>query len=440
MRTAFVLAEDRLDHGEELAIVEPGVLMDRDRRARAVVEGAQPTIVGGDGAILDRKERRHAAHRDGRQDLLQALGPARDRQLVFHLVEARLSRARIDPIRAVDARAFGGRRHEQALQRAGERRKAMRQLARRAQRQIDRQVDRGRLGRHRVGRRLVEDLHQHVGRGVEGPELEVAMRVDQLLDVGQHLRERRRVDVLAQRIPRTVLHAELRHDPERAHRGAGRVEDVGVARHAALDDVAGGGHEPNAAHRRRERPERDAGAVGARPDGAAERLLVDVTLIREGLAELPERVAERLEARAGPDRRLRRRVVVLDDAGELVERDERIVGRDQRAERMPGADHADRSRRPPHLGREIGLVGRNEPGLRTRGLAARPVHPRAVRARSRRRLRAAVVAPRRRDSGAGDRGHTGGLQQRAARELGPRHGAAPIRGVGEPQGDDGHDR
>ena len=271
MGAALVLPEDRLDDGEERPVVDRVELVDRDRHRGPLVERREPRVVGGDRAVLDREKRVDVLRAHRLEDLEQALGALRRGNLVLHLVEAHVSRAREDLVRAADAVRVGADEHEKLLHRPVERRRAVR--------------DPG------------GELEHGVDRAARARPSASAPRRSR----SRSSRSRRRL----RRTPRTRSAGSSRCDRRacRARRGGSRSSrargactaarfcnvicvaipsapsDVAAAwktsasRSAlALDDLAVAGHEPHAPHRRRERAERGAGAMRARAARAADAI------------------------------------------------------------------------------------------------------------------------------------------------------------------------
>ena len=75
---------------------------------------------------------------------------------------------------------------------------------------------------------------------------------------------------------------------------------------------------------------------------AAERLLVDVAHVRQGLADAMQQLGQPPDPGAGADPRLQPAGIVRAQALEAVERHDGAVALDQRREGMAGADDADR--------------------------------------------------------------------------------------------------
>ena len=215
-----------------------------------------------------------------------------------------------------------------------------------------------------------------------------------------------------------VLHAHAGDQAQRAQRAACGIEDLRMAAGVAVDAVAAGGEQAQAGDIAGIRAEPRPGAVGRGGDRAGQALVVDVGHVDQRLADLLQRRAHLRHRRAGPELGLQGGRVVADQAAEPRQRHDAVVGRHQRAERMPGTDRAHRAACLAQPVAELRLAGRGETLRRQAVLRTRP------------------IAPGDRAGGGGDAGHaaqqagesggTGQLEQFAAAQA---HGVGSSRAM-----------
>jgi len=204
--------------------------------------------------------------------------------------------------------------------------------------------------------------------------------VAQLLGARQHLLDGHRPARFLQRIGRSALHGDFAHDTEAAHRNAASVEDIRVLVAVRRDDRAVGGDEAESRNRRRDGAQFPARPVRTRSDRARNRLAVDVALIDEAQTAIEQHRPKIADRRAGLDARGGGRGIVIDDAGDVPQRDDGACGFDQRRERVAGAGNADGGLRVPDdrgkllFGRGLGNGFR--PGFHPTG----PVRPDVIHA------------------------------------------------------------
>ena len=85
---------------------------------------------------------------------------------------------------------------------------------------------------------------------------------------------------------------DLGHDAQQTDRGLEGMKDIRIAVSGDLDEIPQSVDDPRSFERRREVGLFQTRPVGRGGDGAGYRLCVDVALIGEGQAMLPERIAE----------------------------------------------------------------------------------------------------------------------------------------------------
>lgn len=174
-------------------------------------------------------------------------------------------------------------------------------------------------------------------------------------------------------------HARDRHledDADGAESETGRLEEIRILRGRGLHDVAVGQGEAQGSHHAGEPREAGAGAVGPGLDGAGDRLAIDVahdgqreTVGGQQLRDLPE-------SGAAPQSHQARCWVRTDQPGQRIQAHRDAVGRGQRSEGVPAADHPERQLAGPREREPLehaGLVARGEEVL---GAPAMPTAPR----------------------------------------------------------------
>jgi hypothetical protein len=198
----------------------------------------------------------------------------------------------------------------------------------------------------------------------------VAVGARHVVEAGERLVPRPVLDPLGHAVRRHDRHLELRHDAEQADGDLHRRQPRVVL--ADVDHVAGREHEPGAPERRREGRQLQPGPVGGGGNGSRDGLAVDVALVREGQAGLPEGLAERAERRAGQAHDAARRRVDVHDALQPVRGQERAGGLMHGAERVAGARDPD-LRGAPHGRLHLRLATRRDERPGRERLVADPV-------------------------------------------------------------------
>ena len=204
----------------------------------------------------------------------------------------------------------------------------------------------------------VERAHERGVRVRERPELEVVVRVGALLQCAEHASSGSGRSTIAQLERRHAADRHGRDHAERAERHARGAQQVAVADVRSLPsartnstrlDLRGEVREPR------------AGAVRAGGERARERLGVDVAEVRHRQSARVQLLRELVQADAGLDAHEARRGVGVEHAREQVEADQRALGGDAAAERVPRSGDA-HGRRPFDDGlRELAArAGRHE--------------------------------------------------------------------------------
>ncbi len=153
------------------------------------------------------------------------------------------------------------------------------------------------------------------------------------------------------------LERDLGHDAEQTNRRLEGVKDIRIAVSGDFDEIPRSVDEPRSFERRREVGLFQTRPVGRGGDGSGYRLCVDVALVGKGQTMLPKRIAEITDGGLWPGLHRELARIDLDYPAERagVEQD---IGFDDRGERVPGADGADRvsaGGRPGHFTLDVGL-------------------------------------------------------------------------------------
>ncbi|MNH17164.1 hypothetical protein D3C79_768240 [compost metagenome] len=135
------------------------------------------------------------------------------------------------------------------------------------------------------------------------------------------------------------LQGQLRHDPQHAQRYSARLQQVGRT-FIHHDDLAVGLNQLQANDRRSQVAQGQAGAVGARGQGAGDRLAVDVALVDHRQAGRPQRLAEGVDGGAGGCGDAFLLKVDVAHTAHVAQRQVQAVGQRHRGKRMPGTRHA----------------------------------------------------------------------------------------------------
>ena len=388
VRAGTEVVELGRDAGEPRRVVRPGREVDGEVGPVATVGGGEVGVVAGDEAALDRQRQGAVVAGEARpqpRDRLAERGPG-DRQL--HLDEAHPTRRGEHLVGALGVAAL-----RQPAQHRVQRTEAARVDVDGAdQRAVQRVADHlvadepleatARL--RRTLRALVPlDQRQVVaaaaGRAGEPEQLRVVVAVDEGVEVGDHL-----VEVLdgLPRPQRERRHGAQRHrgrDPDRAEADPGRSQRRVVTGERGLG--AGGVHQGHRGDGRGEVAEPRAGAVGAGLGGAGQRLHGDVAEVLERTAVGGQRRAHDVQRRAGAEGRLTGGGIEVVQAGQVSQVDQRVVGRDQSRERVPGADGPEPSpaggRRGDRRGQRVGGSG-GQAACGQGRLVAGPVAPPAL--------------------------------------------------------------
>ncbi len=199
------------------------------------------------------------------------------------------------------------------------------------------------------------------------------MRAGDLLDARL---EGERPGALVEAVGGEHPQGDPREDAEGAQREPRRVEDLRLLGRRAVQQIAAREHQSETDHLGREAPERLPRPVRPGADRAGQRLSIDVAHVLQAEPGGVERLAQAMEARAGPDCRRRRPGIGLDDPRERIEGDERARRLAERRERVAGTGDA---HRPVVSGEERGqgrLVARRRDLPWCAADATRPVSPR----------------------------------------------------------------
>jgi hypothetical protein len=191
------------------------------------------------------------------------------------------------------------------------------------------------------------------------------------------------------------LDLDLGHDAEHADRHLGGGEQVG-RRPVDHDHLAPAVDQTARPQRRREALQADARPVRGRADRAGDPLGVDVALIAQREAGLPERVAEGADRRSGQRPHPAGRGVDVRDAAQVGEVDQGPVGQVHRREGVPGRDDAHALPGRDRLadgGLHLRLARRRAPPRRRAALVPHPVHKRRAHLRLRMYLRPGDIRP-----------------------------------------------
>jgi hypothetical protein len=170
----------------------------------------------------------------------------------------------------------------------------------------------------------------------------VPIGLEQVLPFLGYLRERHNAVLFDQAITRHDLDLEPGHDPEQSDRHPGRMEESFVlladVHHLAMavDDARRPQH-------RRKTSVVAARAFGTCGDRARHRLGVDVALVGQRDARIPERGADISDGRASKDRRTQCVAVRVENAGQSVQLEQNFCLHDRRE----GVTAACRSHRVP---------------------------------------------------------------------------------------------
>jgi hypothetical protein len=184
-------------------------------------------------------------------------------------------------------------------------------------------------------------------------------------------------DALADPVRRRHRDLDLGHHAEHADGDLAGVEQL-RRRLRHLDHLAGARDDAGPAQGRGERAEANARAVRAGADRATDLLGVDVALVREREARLPQRLAERPDAGAGERRRTTTLGVGAEHAGEIRELQHNAIGEADRREGVTGGGDAHVPARRDGVadrGDDLALVAGTQHGHGVAGLVAHPVRP-----------------------------------------------------------------
>ena len=176
--------------------------------------------------------------------------------------------------------------------------------------------------------------------GGQPEEPEVPVLRDELVPVLHHVVPGAQADLLAQPVGVGHLELDARDDAQHPDRDLRGVQQVVVVR-ADVAHLARGGHEPHPADRPRQA--RVAGARAVRPgrDGSGDLLRVDVALVAQRQAGLPERLVEVADPGAGERRRAPVHRVRVHHPGQRRQVEQQPVGLHDGGERVAGSRHAD---------------------------------------------------------------------------------------------------
>jgi hypothetical protein len=300
---------------------------------------------------------------------------------VLHLGEAHQTGRGEDAVGAIDARARARQARHEAVERRDRAWEGPADDAGQLEGVVGEQdvVDpRAPLGPR--ARRLVHHLVGARQRGVgmrEDEELEVAVRVDALVEALEDLGQRQRRIDAAQGEGGHRLQRDLHDDPERADRDPRREQLLTAV---DVDDRPAGGDQAQRADLRGDVAQRRAGAVRRRRDRPGDRLLVDVAQVGHGQPVLGQRVAEGVQADARLDAHEPAARVGVEQRAHAIQAQQRAVGEDGRRERVARPRDADAAaRRDRALDGAHDLAHRSRPFDRRRlaALITGPVAPHA---------------------------------------------------------------
>ncbi len=172
--------------------------------------------------------------------------------------------------------------------------------------------------------------------------VDVLVRVDDAVPLGQELRPRFRLLHRTQLEERLALQRHLGHDPERAEPDSSRVEDLGLLGRGAADHLAGAGDQLEADDGGGDGPVAQPGAVGPGRGGAGNGLAIDVPEVGQRQIAATQLLVQPPERDAGLDGGGHRLAVDGDEPVERADPQHPAVGAGNVRERVAGGDDLDR--------------------------------------------------------------------------------------------------